>query len=300
LARRASAIEPVYQLRLRRRLETLLDELEDFRQAGGTVAYTIHNVEPHEDAGAAGRRAVARLVQLADVVHVHDRSAAREMADRFGRTIGVTLAPHGHYIDSYPNTMPVEAARRALGLPQSGHVFASMGLLRPYKGLEELIPAFRAGAPPDAALVIAGKPAAPGYANRLAALADGDPRITIAPRFVPAEEVQVILNAADTAVLPYREVTSSGAAMLALSFGLPVVAPLLGAFPDLVGGTRGILYEPRDARGLAGALAAAAARGPTNGELRSEIIAWTRRFDWAATGRTLLAAYVAARGGARV
>ena len=134
--------------------------------------------------------------------------------------------------------------RERLGLPLGGFVFVCLGLLRPYKGLEELIPAFR-GCRPRLRLLVAGRPPTTQPTSTGSAyLAGGDPRIILEPRFIPAEEVQVYLNAADAAVLPYRQITTSGAALLAFSFGLPVVAPAIGAFPNLVTAANGLLYAP--------------------------------------------------------
>ena len=70
-------------------------------------------------------------------------------------------------------------------------------------------------------------------------------------------ELQYYFRAADVAVLPYRAVTTSGAAYLAFSFEVPIVAPRLGPFPELVGQGRGLLYDPATSDGLAGALRAA-------------------------------------------
>jgi glycosyltransferase involved in cell wall biosynthesis len=117
-------------------------------------------------------------------------------------------------------------------------------------------------------------------------LAGGDPRVRIDPRFVPANEVQVYLNAADIAVLPYRQITTSGAALLAFSFGLPVIAPAIGAFPNLVTSDRGMLYAPGD---LLEAMQKA--QGTNWQATRGAIIEWVRQFDWEEIGRQLLAAY---------
>ncbi len=108
--------------------------------------------------------------------------------------------------------------------------------MRPYKGLEELLPAFRALPEADVRLLLAGQPGSHAYLAALTDLAGGDPRIHLVPQYVPAEEVQVYLNAADFCVLPYRQITTSGAALLMFSFGLPVIAPGIGAFPNLIVG----------------------------------------------------------------
>jgi glycosyltransferase involved in cell wall biosynthesis len=164
-----------------------------------------------------------------------------------------------------------------------------LGLLRPYKGLEELLPAFRALPEAGVFLLVAGKPGSEHYAETLAALATGDPRIRLEPRFVSPAEVQLYFNAADICVLPYRQITTSGAALLAFSFGLPVIAPAIGAFPNLVTGRRGILYDPAAPDGLVCALAQA--RQAEWQGVREEIMAWVAQFDWQQIGCRLIEAY---------
>ncbi len=51
-------------------------------------------------------------------------------------------------------------------------------------------------------------------------------------RWVPPEDVQTFFLASDLVVLPYRSVLNSGAVMLALTFGRPVLVPDLGAMGD--------------------------------------------------------------------
>ncbi len=178
---------------------------------------------------------------------------------------------------------------RGLGLADEAFVFVCLGLLRPYKGLEELIPAFRALPGADVRLLLAGRPSEASYAQKLAALAGDDPRIRLSPHLVPQEEVQVYFNAADVSVLPYRQITTSGAALLAFTFGLPIVAPAIGAFPNLVDGPRGILYDPARPEGLAAALLQARRTDWRNAW--PEISDWVKQFGWDTFGAALLSAY---------
>jgi len=281
---------PIYALRRWRRLRRLFGQLRAFQEGGGRVAYTVHNLDPHEDAGLAERWGVARLVRSADVIHIHDVSTAEAITARFGRTRGVAVISHGHYLNSYPNVLDRAEARSRLGLPLDAFVFVCLGLLRPYKGLEELLPTFHSLPGADMRLVLAGKPGSDHYLRDLTALAAGDDRIRLLPGFVPPEGVQVYLNAADVSVLPYRQITTSGAALLAFSFGLPVIAPALGAFPNLLADSRrGILYDPIDSTALAKALVRAHETDWTG--VREEIKAWVAQFDWGEIGSKLLAAY---------
>ena len=56
------------------------------------------------------------------------------------------------------------------------------------------------------------------------------------------EDVQVYFNAADIVVLPFKKNTTSGSALLALSFGKPIIAPLIGSINDLPSNT-GLFYS---------------------------------------------------------
>lgn len=279
----------IFQLRRWLRLRRLFGLLDHFQRQGGQVAFTVHNLEPHEKAGWADRWGMARMVQQADIVHVHDVSTAGALKERFQRQHGVVTIPHGHYLTAYPNEIGRADARGRLELPQDAFVFVTLGLLRPYKGLEELVPAFRALSEEQVCLVLTGQPESPAYAEKLKTLVAGDPRIRLRPGLVPNEEVQVYLNAADVVVLPYRQITTSGAALLAFSFGRPIVAPAIGAFPNLVAGRRGILYDPQQQGSLTAALAQA--RRANWSDAREEIIAWVCRFDWPGIGSALLEAY---------
>ncbi len=299
----ACNLRAVYQWRRWQRLRSLLAGLNAFRERGGGVVYTVHNLEPHEGPATADAWGMAALVRMADAVHVHDGATAGAVAARFGRREGVVVIPHGHYLNSYPNTIGRAEARARLALPADAFVYVSLGMLRPYKGLEELLPAFRAlpAAPtqpdPGAVLVLAGQPIEPGYAEMLAALAAGDERIRLLPRFVPPEDVQLYLNAADICVLPYRQTTTSGAALLAFSFGLPVIAPAIGAFPDLVAEPARAGQSPaasstipqtrtwRCERPWPKPAAAIGAAG------REALMQWMAQFDWGEIGRQFVEVY---------
>jgi glycosyltransferase involved in cell wall biosynthesis len=129
------------------------------------------------------------------------------------------------------------------------YLYVFFGRCRPYKGLEALIEAF-AAAPPPARLLIVGNFASPAYLASISALARPVPGVEIVPRSIPDADIQLYLNAADCVVLPYRAVLTSGAALLAMSFGRPVIAPDLGAMRDHVDADCGLLYPAEQPLGL--------------------------------------------------
>ncbi len=294
LLRRASSprsgnLPFVYALRRRARLARLLRRLAAFQRDGGIVAYTVHNLEPHEEANRVEQWGSARLVRLADVVHVHDESTALELAARYGRTADVAVIPHGHYIGCYPNTLSRTEAREQLGLPPDAFVYACIGLLRPYKGLEELIPAFRSLPGTHLRLLLAGKPGTPEYGRMLAELAAGDARIRLDPQFVPSEEVQLYYNAADVwcaAVSPDYDLRGRASCLVLRP---PHRRTRHRKYSPPWSHLRAVLYDPVQPAGLT--VAPMAAQQHDWQAALSEIVTWVRQFDWGEIGARLLAAY---------
>jgi len=273
-----------------RRLLVLLVGLSLVKLRGIGMVYTVHNLSPHQERFPRLGPLVNRLiVGLADAVHVHDEWARGEVARRFGRTRGVFVIPHGSYIGCYPDKCSRGEARAKLGIPSDAFLYLFLGGIRPYKGLEELLTAFARMEGEDVVLLIAGHVHREDYARRLEGLAAGDGRVRLRWGYVAPEEVQFYMRAADICVLPYREVTTSGAAMLAFSFGKPIVAPRLGPFPQLVGDGRGILYEASQEEALLEALRRA--RHMDLAEASRKALALAQELNWASLAPHFLALY---------
>ncbi len=267
--------------RLRRRLRlmgSVLSALLMARVERLGITCTMHNVSPHETSFAGMDRLAYRvLLKLAGAVHVHDEEAAQGLAEHFGRRSGVFVIPHGSYIGAYPNACTRKEAHERLGLDREGFVYLFLGQVRRYKGIEELIRAYREVDPKDAWLLIAGNVHDEGYANALRDLANR-PGIRTWFEYVPDAEVQYYMNASDVCVLPYRDVTTSGAAVLAFSFGKPIVAPALGGFRRLAADGRGITYEPLAEGALSASLIEARAMDLAGASQAA--LSWAQAHEW--------------------
>lgn len=264
---------------------------------GIRLAYTVHNLEQHEGRyPLLNRLANALLFRLADVIHTHDQRTQEMVAARFGRRRGAYVAPHGNYL-SYPNTCSRAEARARLALGASDFVYLVLGQIRPYKGIEELLQALAALPDADARLLIAGHVHERAYAKRIEQLAALDRRVQMRLGFVPPEEIQYYMNACDFCVLPYRHVTTSGAAILAFSFARPIIAPRAGDFPQLVGEARGVLYQD-DGDGTSKTQALREAlrqvRQLDLGAASAAALALARELDWTVIARQHLQAYMQA------
>ena len=175
-----------------------------------------------------------------------------------------------------------------------------VGYLRPYKGLNDLIRAFRQLAAPDCRLVIAGSPFDDKAVDQLRAESAGDPRIDLRPGFVPDEDIQLYMNAGDAVVFPYQAILTSGAVVLAMSFGRTCVAPRLGCIPDVLNEHGAVLYDRSDPNGLREALNTVIRRREQLPEMGAYNYARAAEWGWDRIARETAEAYAVALGRARV
>jgi len=163
--------------------------------------------------------------------------------------------PHSSYLGAYPDRIGREEARRRLGLAAEDKALLTLGQIRPYKGLARLLDFVEGGPDPDPALrlLVAGSLGrhldGPALEERLAAT----PRVVAHLSRVHDDDLQVWMRAADLAVLPYLRVLNSGAFLLAETFGLPVVAPRVGALAERDGEAHVRLFGDDDFEQVLGA-----------------------------------------------
>lgn len=240
--------------------DELLRKMKAFKDKGGSLIWTIHNVVSHDTQFWEVEKDLScRLTDLVDVLHFHNEASISEVEDAFPiPRHKVRITRHGNYIGAYPNFVPREAARHYLGVAPTDDVILFNGQVRGYKGIDTLIDAFRKvlADRKTALLMIAGTMKNDPLAEAKPPLSDFErSRIIAVDRFIDESELQIFLKGADFAIYPYRNILTSGSLMLALTFGLPVVVPDVGMTRDVLGdGAAGLLY---DGNGGAAALEAA-------------------------------------------
>lgn len=272
------------------RLTLTVVQLLVVRLLGIPVVWTAHNVITHE----SRYRWLERWFKHAFLrygfcraVFVHCAAVQDTLIEEFGLPEDVAervyTIPHGHYLDSYENDISREAARTALGFGSEETVLLYFGQIRPYKGVPALIDAFGSIEAPDYRLLIVGTPRDDTLEDTIRTKSAGDERVRTILEFVPDEEIQRYMNAADAVVLPYEKVTTSGSAILAMSFGRAVVVPALGCLPELLDERGAIVYRPTGGGGETTGLRAALERTRDRdlaamGRFNEEHVA---RYDWA-------------------
>jgi glycosyltransferase involved in cell wall biosynthesis len=189
------------------------------------LVLTAHDIMPREP--RPGQLAAQRrLYERFDAVVVHSGHGRARLVDELGvDPERVHVIPHGAFVAS-----PAERPSSPPPLPAfqtDVPVVLFFGLLRPYKGLDLLLDAWRDI--DDAELWVVGMPRMDISSLRVAA----PPSVRFVPRFVPDAEAAAYFARADLLVLPYREIDQSGVAFTALGAGVPMLLSDVGGFPEL-------------------------------------------------------------------
>ena len=193
------------------------------------------------------------------VVHSeHDRAALSAHYPIGQRPIAVI--PHGPY-DQFRSLgreqVPTEQAQSTEQAPVCHLLY--FGVIRPFKGVEDLIQAFDQLSEAEAAdfhLTVVGEtwegwevPA------RMITQSRHRNRITFVNRYVTDAEVSQFFAAADAVVLPYHRSSASGPLHIAMSHGLPVVVTQVGGLVEASKGYAGaVRIPPRDPDAIVTAL----------------------------------------------
>ncbi len=248
------------------------------------TAHYILPPRPSRRQLATARRAFGAM----DAVVAHSEHGAAMLRDEIGLDPDrVRVIPHGafDYLTELPDEQPLPAELEGA----EGPVILFFGLLRPYKGIDTLLQAFRQIE--GAELWIVGNPRMDVAPLRsLAAEAKG--RVRFVSRFVDDAEMPAIFRRADVVVLPYRDAEHSGVLYTGLAFGKPLVLSAVGGFPEVGAEGAARIVPPEDPAALAAVLSELVGDQGARAELAAAARAAAEGpYSWAAVARQTLALY---------
>ena len=206
------------------------------RSRGTHIVWMMHNLEPHEQNHWLSSWLFARWFPHSCTHAIALSQNAAHLAQRLYPSLQrkrIAVIPHGHYRDGGQVAWSRRESRQALQLPQRAYTLLFFGGIRPYKNVPRLLEAFRQVPGEHIQLVIAGLPALGVTAEELQQQAALDPRVSLHLRFIDEEDVPKFMAAADLVVLPFHSILNSGSVLLALSHDRAVLAPRLGALPEI-------------------------------------------------------------------
>ncbi len=200
-------------------------------------------------------RVMGRLIRkFASHYVVHSEADRKLVSKTYGiPERKITIIPHGIY-DHYEK---IENAREILGINED-FVILFFGLLRPYKGVRDLIKAFE-GLPNEirnnSRLLIVGETWEDKESVKAAEASPFKDKITIVNKYVPDIEVSLYFSVADVLVLPYTRASQSGVAHIGMSYGLPIIATKVGGLLESLSKYEGTFFvEPSNPESIAKAI----------------------------------------------
>jgi len=218
------------------------------RSAAGArrpLVLTAHDILPREPRPGQ-RSAQRRLYERFDAVVVHSEHGRERLTRELGvNPDGVHVIPHGVFAHLAVERPGVEDEPP---LQTDKPVVLCFGLMRPYKGIDLLLQAWRGIE--DAELWIAGMPRMD--ISPLRAIAP--PNVRFVPRFITDSQLPAYFRRADLVVLPYREIDQSGVLFTALAFGKPLLLSDVGGFPEIAATGAARTFPTGDASALGEAL----------------------------------------------
>ncbi len=142
--------------------EKFLLDLRLARRLTGRLVWTVHNRVAHESKHPQWELGVARrTAAVSDRLIVHSEANRAEISEAYRVSPDkFAVIPMGHYRDVYRPPVGMAKARQELGLPTAGRVILHLGMLRPYKGIEQLLETWSQREPDlaEALLLIVGNP----------------------------------------------------------------------------------------------------------------------------------------------
>jgi beta-1,4-mannosyltransferase len=222
--------------------------LKRIKEHGHKILWTVHNVMPHECAWVEHDKKIHQMMaDAADAIHAMANDSAKLTEQYY--TLDerkMFVIPHPTYEGFQPDEISRAEARAKLQIGEEEFVFLSFGAIMEYKGYDRLMAAYdqlRGKTLKKTRLIIAGLPSDKSLVNKIASWGSGKADVFLDMTPVPHDKLQVYFRSADLAVCPYTRTMNSGAAMMAVTFDVPVLGPNSGGFLDIEAYGCGITFD---------------------------------------------------------
>ncbi|OGM99543.1 MAG: hypothetical protein A2817_01145 [Candidatus Yanofskybacteria bacterium RIFCSPHIGHO2_01_FULL_39_8b] len=207
------------------------------------IFWTKHNYFSHDFPypfiDGLGR---AILFRLADKVIIQ-QSLEYEKVKQDSKFLFI---PHGNYVGVYGILGNRNKIRTKFGIKNDEVLIISLGIIKPYKKIENVIRAFKKSSNTKLKLLIAGQ-CSEEYDRLLKKEALGFDRIIFDFNFIEDNNVSDYFAAADLSVFWYDDsVLTSGGVVLSLSYGTPVITRNIAASELIKDGKNGFIYNTED------------------------------------------------------
>lgn len=196
------------------------------------LVYTVHDVIVPMKSLSWNRDSLKKMYDVADMLVVHTAANREQLILEFGiESKKIQVIPHG--VDIFYNKLKKSKCRERLEIGVDEKVLLFYGGIRESKGLDILLSAMKNI---KATLIIAGAlPYGETFDRYRNLIKKNNIRTVEYLTFTDDDFRDILFQAADYLVLPYKEFSSqSGVLMQSIRYHLPVIASDVGAFKEYI------------------------------------------------------------------
>ncbi|MHA1400482.1 MAG: glycosyltransferase [Candidatus Heimdallarchaeaceae archaeon] len=210
---------------------------------GGKIVWTVHNKYPHKQQYLKANKILRKFfAKIAIKLHVHCQSAIKIM----GPILGVS--EDKFFVLEHPlYPSKIQEREEAIKILNSKYtknrikttdlIFLMFGQISHYKGIREVEQVFNSIQDKNKKLIIAGKTKKNErrYSKIVENLANQNDNILCFVQNIPDEDIPLFFNSSDYIIFNYKDVLTSGAVFLALSYNKKIITNEKGCLKDLKG-----------------------------------------------------------------
>lgn len=219
------------------------------KQLNKKIIWTVHNHYPHENASILDRLGLKLFAKFSDLIITHSEWSQTWITKRFPKCKTPVVMPHGNFKYVFSALEGDKTGYSEFSLDSSKFTAGMIGVIRENRGHEVAIEAVKSS--PNLQLLIAGRNNDKAYLKRLQELAAGAANIAIVEIDLSDEKYNAFVANCDVILLPYSDITTSGALLSTWTIGTPVITSNLPFFAEFCSQTNaGIALKQNTALAL--------------------------------------------------
>jgi glycosyltransferase involved in cell wall biosynthesis len=193
---------------------------------------------------------------MLDGIIVHNKASKSELLKYIRhQSKPIAVIPHMNYLDYIGGKIDKRKARDQLNIAVDGPLFLFFGQIKQVKGLDIAIRALAdlRRSVSNARLLIAGRPWKTKLSEYTMLIKELhlENNVIMHSGFIPREKVDLYYYSSDAVLLPYRKIYQSGVLLMAMSYGIPVIASNLPGMRDtILENENGLLFTVDDSHAL--------------------------------------------------
>jgi glycosyltransferase involved in cell wall biosynthesis len=218
------------------------------------ICWTVHNLVDHDASllqEELNNYALQQMTEISDHIFIHTHGAGELLSSHCKSNLSKKNTILKHSLYDHLLCLPQQGFPEEIKLEEitGKRILVSVGLVRPYKGIVDLLHAFQRVVQGNKShnlyLVIAGQLHDPEVKEVLDHMdTDTIDCISLIARRLSEGELAGLMQLSHVSVTPYRKILTSGSYYLATTFAKPTVAPRIGMFPEVTkDGETAFLYD---------------------------------------------------------